>query len=98
MELDSVQPQPVPQSDALIDGFTVPEVTHHQASPMLPACTRGVSYQAAVEGENAEVEHHLLLYSYGIFVYYGIDGIYIHEQADCNYGRMAQSIEDVMCD
>ena len=26
MEVDAAQPQPVPQSDALIDGFTVPEV------------------------------------------------------------------------
>ena len=27
MEIDAAQPQPVPQSDALIDGFTVPEVS-----------------------------------------------------------------------
>lgn len=35
MEVDAAQPQPVPQSDALIDGFTVPEVRYQPHLPFI---------------------------------------------------------------
>lgn len=74
MEIDAAQAQPVPQSDALIDGFTVPEVRHHQGFPISAACTRG-AHKNAIDGETRKLStnfcciHMPLLYCEWYFQY-----------------------------
>lgn len=81
MEIDAAQALPVPQSGALIDGFTVPEVRRQQGFPMLAACTRG-THKDAVEGETQKLSTNFCcIHTASCCIVNGVTDTCLHEQA-----------------